>query len=79
MKYDFIDLKEDLCIGHEVEFIYNGNRYSISNNENGCHLTKYGDENYQTFVNHEELIEKGTIENKNIETIWDYVIIVNVF
>lgn len=47
MKYDFLELKHDLTIGHEVEFLYMKNKYSISNNAEGCYLTKYGEEVWQ--------------------------------
>ncbi|MFT8352731.1 hypothetical protein [Clostridium saccharoperbutylacetonicum] len=79
MKYDFTDLKEDLSIGHEIEFTYNENKYSISNNSNGWYLIKYGDEDGQSFDNYEQLIENAVIDSKNLEEIWNNVVVNNVF
>lgn len=79
MKYDFLELKDDLTIGHEVEFLYMKNKYSISNNAEGCYLTKYGEEEYQSFNDYEELLENAVIDNKTLEEIWDDVIVEWVF
>ncbi|AFK85432.1 MULTISPECIES: hypothetical protein [Thermoanaerobacterium] len=79
MKYSYLELKEDLSIGHEVEFLYNGEKYSISHNEKGWYLTKFSDNIYQSFCNSEELLKKALINNKRIEEIWDNVVVESVF
>lgn len=74
MEYNFENLKEDLSIGLEIEFIYNGERYSISHNPQGTYLTKYTDwKNYQIFEDWKELLNEATIDGKMIEEIWDSV------
>lgn len=35
MKYTFNQLKEDLCIGREIEFVYNTKLYSLTHSTNG--------------------------------------------
>lgn len=73
MKYTFSDLVEDLNIGMEVEFYYHNNRYSISNNEKGWYFTKYGEINYYSFNNVEELLQMVRIDSLKLEEIWDKV------
>jgi hypothetical protein len=41
MDYSYEELVKDLSLGHEVEFSYQGEKYSISRNENGWFLTKF--------------------------------------
>jgi len=72
--YSFEELKADLDIGHEVEFYYQEDRYSISCNKEGWYLTKFYDsESHQAFKTHEELLESGTIKSKNLKEIWNQV------
>jgi len=79
MKYSYLELKEDLSIGHEVEFLYNNEKYSISHNEKGWYLTRFSDNVYQSFNDSEELLEKALIGNKHIKEIWDNVVVESIF
>jgi len=79
MDYSYEELKSDLATGHEVEFYYNGHKYSISNNKFGWYLTKYYDENYQSFKTVNELLERGKINRKTLEEIWDEVDVETIF
>ena len=69
MKYDYNNLKEDILIGREIEFSYNGNKYSISNNKKGFFLTKF-EEDYSTFNTIEELLDKATIDGIKLDEIF---------
>jgi hypothetical protein len=72
--YSFDELKKDLDIGHEVEFYYHEDRYSISCNKEGWYLTKFYDsESHQAFNTHEELLENGKINSESLREIWDDV------
>lgn len=53
--------------------------YSISHNTSGWHLTEFFKNNYQSFVNYEELLEKATINNIRLEEIWNDVVIKSIF
>ena len=79
MEYSYTELKEDLSIGHEVEFYYNQKKYSISHNDKGWHLTEFGESDYQSFQDSEELLEKATIKNKRLFKIWYDVKVESVF
>lgn len=80
MKYTFEKMLEDLAIGHEVEFKYKGEKYSISTNKDGWYLTKYSDwENYQSFKTYMDLINRSNIDNKKIKDIWKDVKVESVF
>ncbi|MCM3360233.1 MULTISPECIES: hypothetical protein [unclassified Psychrobacillus] len=74
MNYTYKDLVDDLSLGHEVEFSYRGEKYSISRNENGWFLTKYNDiDTVQKYNDSEEVLEKGILDSKNIRLIWSEV------
>lgn len=79
MVYSYLELKDDLKIGHEVEFLYNNRKYSISHNADGWYLTEFFMENYQSFDSYEELLEKGTINQMRLEEIWNDVIVKTIF
>jgi hypothetical protein len=71
MPYSYEDLERDLSIGHELEFTYKGKEYSITNNKVGWYLSGVND--YQSFTNTIELLEKGTIDGKHLKEIWNDV------
>jgi len=80
MNYCYEELVEDLSRGHEIEFSYHGEKYSISRNKDGWYLTKYNDENaQQTFKESDELLKKAKIGSKNIYLIWNEVEDISVF
>jgi hypothetical protein len=47
-----------LKIGHEIEFTYKGERYSITDTQKGICLTQYYDLKHQVYKNLEHLINK---------------------
>lgn len=63
----FEELEVYLSCGGEVEFYYKGELYSISHNNEGWYLSKYGDEQYQKFMDYEELLENAVIDSKKLE------------
>jgi hypothetical protein len=80
VEYSFDELKYDIIkIGHEVEFYYMNEKYSISRDKEGWYLCKFGDENYQSFATAEELISKATIHGKSLEDIWGDVEVETIF
>lgn len=68
-----------LNIGHEIEFCYNGNKYSFSQCRDGWCLTKYKDENCQVFKTPEEMLENGIIEGRVVKTICDSFVIDTIY
>ena len=79
MDYSYEELKRDLKVGHEVEFYYQNHKYSISNNKDGWYLTKYFDENDQSFKTSQELLKNGRIDSKTLEEIWNEVKVETIF
>jgi hypothetical protein len=80
MNYTYEELVEDLSLGHEVEFSYKGEKYSISRNQSGWFLTKFSDiDSVQKYNDSDELLEKGIIDSKSIRLIWSKVTEISVF
>ncbi|GLH62947.1 hypothetical protein [Parageobacillus sp. G301] len=78
MDYSFEDLENDLEIGHEIHFVYKGQKYSISCSHDGWHLSEFY-KDYQTFRTHKELLENGTINGKYLKEIWNDVEVTEIF
>lgn len=70
---------EDLSIGHEVEFSYQYTRYTISQNDEGWYLTTVGQDEYQSFIDQEELVSNAVINSCKLQEIWKYIEDVSVF
>ncbi|GAA0352354.1 hypothetical protein [Bacillus horti] len=79
MKYTFEELVKDLEMGHEVEFWFEDNKYSISHNENGWFFKKFGDEFFQTYTDPSSLLAKVKVDSKSLKEIWNEVKIESVF
>lgn len=71
--YSIDTLLSDLSCGHEIEFTYIGEKYSISSDSNGWYLTKYGEKEYQSFENYNELVHGAKINNTLLREIWSNV------
>ncbi|GAA0180837.1 hypothetical protein SH2C18_34630 [Clostridium sediminicola] len=71
MKYTYSDLVEDLELGQEIEFKYSGDRYSISANISGWYLTKYGEVEYQSFKDIDDLLQNARINSMSLKDIWN--------
>ncbi|WP_055666121.1 hypothetical protein [Desnuesiella massiliensis] len=69
----FEELEVYLLGGGEVEFYYKDELYSISHNTQGWYLSKYGNQEYQTFKDCEDLLENAVIESRELSEIWDEV------
>lgn len=74
----FDELRIDLEIGEEFEFIYKGQQYSFNTVKDGTyHITEYNHlENEQVFSSPQELLEHGKIAGESIEAVWNKVTIV---
>ncbi|OXM13371.1 hypothetical protein [Paenibacillus herberti] len=79
LKYSFEELANDLKIGHEVEFSFQGDQYSISHNKSEWHFTKFGDDKFETYPNCISLLKDARINSKSIENIWDEVEVNSIF
>jgi hypothetical protein len=78
MSYSYDELCRDLDIGHELHFKYKEKEYSISHTIEGSYLSEFYGE-YQSFNDHAELLQKGTIEGKSLKDIWDDVEVTTIF
>lgn len=67
------ELIERVGWGEEFLFQYEGNKYWISQNENGRYLTRVSDGFSQDFKTTEELFEKANINGKKMAQIWDEI------
>jgi hypothetical protein len=65
-------LIEYLAIGHDIEFEFRGEKYSITpipTMPEGVCLTKFYEEEYLEFENPGDLIENATIANQKLKEI----------
>jgi len=69
-EYTINELKDILDRGAEIDFIYNKQKFSISQTNNGIHLTKHSEwENTQNYKNSDELIKNAIIDGNTFESI----------
>lgn len=73
MEYTYDQFVSDLRVGEEIEFIYKKEIYSISNNGYKWFINLYGDLNYQTFANADELLKEVRINSKSLEELWSNI------
>ena len=72
MEISYAELEKYLQQGREVEFFYNGKKYSFSHGEYWW-LTEYHNPIYQEFKAVDDMLTHGIIEGKSIKNIWDDV------
>ncbi|TKI56599.1 hypothetical protein E8L90_14610 [Brevibacillus antibioticus] len=78
LPYTFDDLRNDVIMGREIHFLYEGKEYSISHSSRGSHLCEFYQDDY-TFSTREELLTNGTIAGKNVRDIWPHVEVTAIF
>ncbi|WP_218831065.1 hypothetical protein [Paenibacillus sp. XY044] len=79
LEYTYQEFIEDLNMGHEIEFLLDGGRYSISYNNTGWHVTKFGNEEYSTYGNVNELLENAKFNDNSLQEIWHKIKIDSIF
>ena len=82
MKMDLEKLKEYLEIGHDIEFEFHGEKYSITpipSIPNGVSLSKFYSNEYQEYENPKDLIEKATIANQKFKEIFNQITSIYIF
>ena len=77
--YTYEEFKRDIMHGHEFEFEYGAERYSVSQNSDGWYITRFRDVHEQFFHNQIELLENGRIEEKPIWEIWGKIKNLDIF
>lgn len=73
---EFINL---IDFGHDIEFVYNNENYSITNTSKGYSFVKFGDPNPKEFKNGIELVSNIRIGNKNLKNIISEIKITNIY
>lgn len=74
------DLINDINIGHEIEFKYNGIQYSICPDDKNCCFNVMEDPSKeQIFKNIEDLVENLIIEGKKFKEIFSSIEEIYVF
>lgn len=80
LRYSFEQLEEDLGLGHEIEFIYQGEKYSITQTDNGWNIMKFYDyDTLQVFNNEKDLLKNARIKSKQLKDIWEDVEVTTIF
>jgi hypothetical protein len=79
MDYTFDNLKQDLSMGREIEFIYLDRRFSITNTPYGWSLAEFYKEEIQIYSSHQELLLNGTVDGSILQDIWSHVRVDAVF
>lgn len=78
--YTFKDFERDVILGREIEMIYNGIMYFITDYHNiGAVLENEITKKYQSFKTRKELLENATIDGKNLKEIWNDIKIETVY
>ncbi|MGZ0084803.1 hypothetical protein ACWNXI_04275 [Caldibacillus thermoamylovorans] len=72
-------LIELIEIGHDIEFIYKGERYSITNTQVGICLTKYYNLNQQEYTNVSDFINRALIGEEKLKDIVSQLEITGIF
>lgn len=80
MDYSYKELEEDLSMGHEIEFIYKGEKYSITQAHNGWNFMKFYDyETIQVFQDEQDLLRNAKIGSDYLKDIWNDVKVTTVY
>lgn len=80
LRYTFEQLEEDLGLGHEIEFVYQGEKYSITQTDKGWNIMKFYDyETLQIFHNVMDLLKDARIKSKQLKDIWVDVEVTTIF
>jgi hypothetical protein len=79
MDYTFENLKRDLSIGHEIEFIYLDRRFSITNTPAGWSLAEYYKDEIGIYSSHQNLLQYGKVDKKTLHEIWSLVTVKSIF
>lgn len=77
--HTFENLKADLAAGHEIEFSYKEETYSIERNDNGWHVAKFGEPDVQAFNDYNHLLHDALIDSRKLQDIWGDVKVEFVF
>jgi hypothetical protein len=72
------DLRRDVQIGHEIEFVYKSRRFSITQAQTGWVLSEFQG-SFQTFTTYNELLEHGRIDGHCLADIWGSVVVETIF
>ena len=67
------ELTERVGWGEEFPFCYHGEKYWISQDEEGLYLTRVRGSMTQSFKTAEELFSNGRIEGKTLYELWDAI------
>ncbi|WP_226535911.1 hypothetical protein [Fictibacillus halophilus] len=70
---DLEELKKYLEIGHDIEFNFNNEKYSITPTETGFCITKFYNLDVQEYEHLDELINKATLNNYKLKDIVDQI------
>ncbi|MBH0159212.1 hypothetical protein [Fictibacillus sp. 26RED30] len=70
---DLEELKKYLKIGHDIEFKFDNEEYSITPTATGICLTKFYNLDHQEYENLDEFINKAKINNYKLKDIIDQI------
>jgi hypothetical protein len=70
---DIEELKKYLEIGHDIEFKFNNEKYSITPTGTGFCLTKFYNLDHQEYEHLDEFINKATISRYKLKDILDQI------
>lgn len=68
MKYK--EILERVSWGEEFFFLYNNEKYWISQNKSGFYLTRVRDSSTQPFLTPQDLFKNGIVDGKTLAEIW---------
>ena len=76
-KYSIEELLKVLKSGAEIDFVYDNNKFSISQANGLFIVTKHIDwENYQSFNSAYVLVENALVDGQKLKDIWNNVYVI---
>lgn len=77
--YSYEDFAEDLNMGHEAEFYFNGIHFLISYHENECYCIRDHGKTKHVYKSIQQLLSEYRIEDMTLENIWSRIVVTNIF
>ena len=69
------EIKSYLELGREIDFLYNGKKYSFSHSEEKWYLTEYDTHLEQEFNSYQEMLNGAIVDSKCFSDICEDIII----
>lgn len=77
--YSYEEFAEDLNMGHEAEFYFNGIHFLISYHENECYCIGDHGKTKHVYKSIQQLLSGYKIEGMILKDLWSRIVVTNIF